>query len=169
VEPEVHIIERYFQIVLNCFTMPNVRCKGNKEIDLLAVDPKTQVKYHVESRVWLKQTLHLEDIDSLAKEKFEHPIVREKIQKLFGNSKYRKWLVIQPQKVDSQLDDFARDKFGIEIQYIDTILRMIMRKISSTGSRNDVLRTLELVNLIREFDQMHTSKIILPKLRYRKS
>ena len=49
-EPEVHIIE-YFQVVLGCFTMTNVKCEGQKELDLLAVNPRTSEKYHVESRV----------------------------------------------------------------------------------------------------------------------
>jgi hypothetical protein len=40
-EPEVHIIEKYFQEVLYCFTMTNIRCKGGKEIDVLAVNPTT--------------------------------------------------------------------------------------------------------------------------------
>jgi hypothetical protein len=50
-EPKVHIIEKYFQVVLGSVTMTNVKCKGGKEIDLLAMDPKTLEKYHVESRV----------------------------------------------------------------------------------------------------------------------
>jgi hypothetical protein len=50
-EPEVHIIEKYFQEVLHCFTMTNIRCKGGKEIDLLAVNPITGKRYHIESRV----------------------------------------------------------------------------------------------------------------------
>jgi hypothetical protein len=35
-EPEVHILEKYFQEVLLCFTMTNIQLKGKKEIDLLA-------------------------------------------------------------------------------------------------------------------------------------
>jgi Holliday junction resolvase-like predicted endonuclease len=50
-EPEVHIIEKYFQEILHCFTMTNIRCKGGKEIDLLAINPKTLERYHVKSRV----------------------------------------------------------------------------------------------------------------------
>ena len=50
-EPEVHIIEKYFQEILHCFTMTNIRCKRGKEIDLLALNPSTKEKYHIEARV----------------------------------------------------------------------------------------------------------------------
>ena len=40
-EPEVKIVDRYFQECKNFFTMTNRRVKGNKEIDLLAFNPKT--------------------------------------------------------------------------------------------------------------------------------
>jgi hypothetical protein len=43
-EPEVHIIEKYFQEILHCFTMTNVKCEGGKEIDLLAINPITGKK-----------------------------------------------------------------------------------------------------------------------------
>jgi len=52
-EPEVHLIEKYFQAVKKCLTMTNIRLKKNKEIDLLAINPRTGEKYHVESRVTL--------------------------------------------------------------------------------------------------------------------
>lgn len=50
-EPEVHIIEKYFQVVKGCLTMASIHCRGGKEIDLLAMNPKTQEKYRVEARV----------------------------------------------------------------------------------------------------------------------
>ena len=52
-EPEVHLIEKYFQTVKKCLTMTNIQLKGNKEIDLLAMDPRTYERFHVESRVTL--------------------------------------------------------------------------------------------------------------------
>jgi len=138
--------------------MTNIKCKSGREIDLLAINPLTGEKYHVESKVWLGKKFRVKDINSLAKEKFEHPIVKEKIQKFFRDSKYRKWLVIQSQKVDFQLDDFAREKYGIEIQYIEVFLRMMTRKLSFKGSRDHVLRTLEIVKLKEDFDQTHQAR-----------
>jgi len=42
-EPEVHIIEKYFQEIKHCFNMTNIRLKGKKEIDLLAVSPTAKL------------------------------------------------------------------------------------------------------------------------------
>jgi hypothetical protein len=53
-EPEVHLIEKYFQEILHCLTSTNMRCKGGKEIDLLAMDPRPLRRSHVESRVATK-------------------------------------------------------------------------------------------------------------------
>jgi hypothetical protein len=89
-EPEVHIIEKYFQIVLGCFTMANVKCKGGKEIDLLAINPKNLERYHIESRVSTTfklrhkatftkgGTCHKNGIDYISKEKFSDKHVLEK-------------------------------------------------------------------------------------------
>lgn len=88
--------------------MTNIRCKGNKEIDLLAINPRTGDKFHVESRVGtspsfkirIKDTYtskgrpHKIGLDYFDKEKFNHPIVIKKIQEIFGNLDYRQILVV---------------------------------------------------------------------------
>jgi hypothetical protein len=45
------IIESYVRYVLRWATIPNIRCDGQFEIDLLAIDPVTLKKYHIESSV----------------------------------------------------------------------------------------------------------------------
>ena len=45
------IIESYVRYVRRWATIPNVRCEGQYEIDLLAIDPVTHGKYHIESSV----------------------------------------------------------------------------------------------------------------------
>ncbi len=47
------IVESYFRYIKGCFTIPNIKCRGQYEIDLLAIDPKTTPikKFHVESGV----------------------------------------------------------------------------------------------------------------------
>lgn len=157
-EPEVHIIEKYFQVVHGCFTMTNIRCRGSrKEIDLLAVNLTTGTKYHVESRVRTTQKLRKENMDSIVKKKFDHPAIKETIKGFFGEPKYHRWLVIQPQKVDPDLENVAKE-IGIDIWFIDVIVRMIMRKIARFGSRDHVLRTLEIVKLKEDFDQTHQAR-----------
>lgn len=39
------------QLVRKCFTMTNVMLEGGKEIDLLAVNPISGEKFHIEVRV----------------------------------------------------------------------------------------------------------------------
>jgi hypothetical protein len=45
------IVEAYVRYVKGWATIPNIKCKGQYEIDLLAIDPKTGDRYHVESTV----------------------------------------------------------------------------------------------------------------------
>lgn len=48
------IVEAYVRYVKGWFTIPNIKCDGQMEIDLLAVDassPKGIKRYHIESGV----------------------------------------------------------------------------------------------------------------------
>jgi len=45
------IVEAYVRYVLNWATIPNIRCKGQLEIDLLAIDPVKLDRYHIETSV----------------------------------------------------------------------------------------------------------------------
>lgn len=158
-EPEVHIIEKYFQIMLKCFTMTNIRCKGNKEIDLLVINPRTGEKFHVESRIGTSPSfkIRLHDtytkmgrprkigIDYFAKEKFDHAFVKERINEIFGNNPYRKWLVIwTAQEAEVMLE--AEDKFGIEVFQLRDLINEMIEKIEVKGSRDDVVRIFELIS-----------------------
>jgi len=134
--------------------MTNIRCKGKKEIDLLAIDPKTGQKFHVESRVWTNRRLNSNDLTKLADEKFNDSRVKEKISEFFGESQYSKWLVVSSQKVNPQLDECA-SKLGIEIWYIGVMFRMIKPKLRF-GSRDQVLRILEIVKIEEDFDRTYS-------------
>ncbi len=50
-ETTERIVEAYVRYVKGWATIPNIKCKGQFEIDLLAVDPVTGRKYHIESGV----------------------------------------------------------------------------------------------------------------------
>lgn len=43
------IVEAYVRHVKRWATIPNVRCDGQFEIDLLAIDPVTLEPYHIET------------------------------------------------------------------------------------------------------------------------
>lgn len=47
------VVETYVRYVQGWATIPNIKCPGQYEIDLLAIDPKTGEKYHIESGVSL--------------------------------------------------------------------------------------------------------------------
>lgn len=151
-EVEVHIIEKYFQVIKGCFTMSNIRLKGGKEIDLLAINPKTNRRYHIESRVStshklkIKETFtktgkrHRNGVDFFHNEKFEHPTVKEGITKFFGNNDYQKILVVY------NYEDGAKEearKFGIEVIRINEILSELMN-LKFEGARDEILRTVDL-------------------------
>jgi len=136
--------------------MTNIKCKGGKEIDLLAVNPKTQEKYHVEARVGTSPSFKIREkdtytskgkphkigLDYFHKKKFEHPLVKEKILEYFGDSKYRKWLVIwhiQNEKLVAK----ALYEYGIEIYWIHELISNLRQQKLTSGSRDDVLRLIE--------------------------
>jgi hypothetical protein len=45
------IVEAYVRYVRRWATIPNIRCDGQFEIDLLAIDPVSLERYHIESGV----------------------------------------------------------------------------------------------------------------------
>lgn len=173
-EPEVHIIEKYFQKLLCCFTMTNIRLKGNKEIDLLAINPKTEEKFHVEARISTSRGFALKEkdtytskgrphkrgLDYFEKEKFNHPIVVGKIHELFGDSNYRKVLIVWNTEDNfAHLPQLAKEKFNIEIWGLRHFLRAFMFKRLTIGSRDDILRTMELVASILQEEKRFVEKL----------
>ena len=162
----MHIIEKYFQEILHCFTMTNIRCEGGKEIDLLAVNPKTLEKFHVEARITTSRSFALREkdactskeiayrrgLDYFSKQKFNHPVVRRKIIDIFGDSNYRKILVIWDAKEGfNQLARIAKEKYTIELFGLRPIIFELIVQRGHLGSRDDVIRTLELVTLERTY------------------
>jgi len=146
-EPEVHIIERYFQEIKNCLTMSNIKC-GRNEIDLLAINPRKNKRYHVEASVHTTQSFALKHVDSLRKKKFEVPIIKEKIHKIFGEGEYIRMLIVW--YADKNIRAASKRKYHVEILPMKTILTsLILRSMSRRnpkGSRDDILRTVELLN-----------------------
>lgn len=148
--------------------MANIKCNGNKEIDLLAINPKTLEKYHVESRATTKGfplrekdtyvskgthkgSAHRRGLDFFSEKKFNHPSVTKKIHELFGNSKYRKILVVWNTEDNfAQLPKIALEKYGIEVYGLRGMIHGLMQNMVTSGSRDDVLRIIELVSLVRQ-------------------
>jgi len=51
VETTEKIVEAYVRYVKGWATIPNLRCAGQKEIDLFAIDPATDERWHIETSV----------------------------------------------------------------------------------------------------------------------
>jgi len=161
-EPEVHIVDRYMQLVKGCFTMTNIMLGGSKEIDLLAFNPVSGEKFHIEVRIAtgkgfrlrIKDTQtrngrkHKRGLDTLNEIKFAHPVVTNKVEQIFGSSECTKVLVVwdvQNREVIRQ----AKDVYGIEIWRISDIMEEMIKEVETKAYRNDVLRTLQLISKMK--------------------
>jgi hypothetical protein len=160
VEPEVHIVERYMQLVKKCFTMTNIMLEGGKEIDLLAVNPISGVKFHIEVRVAIGRGFrlrmidtqtragrkHRRGLDTLNEIKFSPPSVVKAITEIFGSSEYRKVLVVWAVE-DEKVIEQAKSLYGIEIWKMSDILTGLIREVKTKAYRDDVLRTVQLISI----------------------
>ncbi|MBM4397663.1 MAG: hypothetical protein FJ087_18485 [Deltaproteobacteria bacterium] len=70
------IVEAYVRYVKGWATIPNIRCPGQKEIDLLALDPRDGSRYHIESGVSVSQKF-----SSLTAKPFDKDLLRVRVQK----------------------------------------------------------------------------------------
>lgn len=160
-EPEVHIVERYMQLVKRCFTMTNVVLEGGKEIDLLAVNSVTNEKFHIEARVAIgkgfrlrlvdtqtrKGQKHKRGLDTLNEIKFVHPTVSSAVKDIFGGAEYKKVLVVWDVEEHGVIQK-AKDIYGIEIWKISDILNELLKEVKTKPYRDDVLRTTQLISKI---------------------
>jgi len=142
-----------------CFTMTNVMLEGGKEIDLLAVNPISGEKYHIEVRVTidkgfrirLKDTQtkngrkHRRGLDTLNKIKFIPPTVVNAVKGIFGTANYRKVMVVWEVEDESVIEQ-AKGLYEIEIWKMSDVLSELIMEVKTRGYRDDVLRTLQLIS-----------------------
>jgi len=158
-EPEVHIVERYMQLVKKCFTMTNIMLEGGKEIDLLAVNPISGEKFHIEVRVATgrgfrlrlidtqtkKGRKHRRGLDTLNEIKFSHSTVVNAIQKIFSSDEYKKILVVWNVESSGVIEQ-AKSAYNIEIWKMSDLMNQLVREVRTKPYRNDVLRTIQLIS-----------------------
>jgi hypothetical protein len=158
-EPEVHIVDKYMQLVRKCFTMTNVRLGRGKEIDLLAFDPVSGEKFHIEVRIATGRGFrirmvdtqtksgrkHRRGLDTLNEIKFEPPIVVNSVKKIFGSSDYRKVLVVWEVQNEEVIKG-AKDVYSIEVWKLSDIMNEMMKEIGTRSYRDDVLRIVQLIS-----------------------
>ena len=158
-EPEVHIVDRYMQLVKKCLTMTNIMLEGGKEIDLLAFNPITEEKFHIEVRVATGKGFRLRLVDTQTKNgrkhrrgldtlnaiKFAHSTVVNAVKEIFGGSEYKKVLVVWNVE-DSEVIEHARSIYNIEIWKMSNIMNELIREVKTKAYRDDVLRTIQLIS-----------------------
>lgn len=125
--------------------MTNVRCKKNKEIDLLAINPKDGRKFHVESMIHTPSSLKLRinAIGNLNIAKFNDSVVTERIQEIFEDTNYVKVLIVWDVN-DKSVIERAYQDFDINVILMDSILDAL-RVGEVRGHRDHILRTIELM------------------------
>jgi hypothetical protein len=147
------------QFVKKCSTMTNVMLEGGKEIDLLAVNPISGEKYHIEVRVAIGAGFRLKMVDTQTKSghkhrrgmdtlnaiKFSHPTVVDAIKGIFGSSEYRKALVVWSVESESVIEQ-AKSVYGIEIWKMSSIIDELIEEVGTKSYRDDVLRTIQLIS-----------------------
>jgi hypothetical protein len=70
------IVEAYVRYVKGWATIPNIRCDGQYEIDLLAIDPVTLARYHIEISVSGSQAY-----SKLTAKAFDPELLKQRVQK----------------------------------------------------------------------------------------
>jgi hypothetical protein len=139
--------------------MTNIMLEGGKEIDLLAVNPISGEKYHIEVRVTIEKAFRIRLIDTQTKNgrkhrrgmdtlndiKFKPQIVVNAIRKIFGSSKYKKVLVVWAVEENSVIEK-AKSLYEIEIWKISDIIDELVREVKTKAYRDDVLRTVQLIS-----------------------
>lgn len=156
-ETEVRIVDRCLQECENLFTTTNRRVKGNKEIDILAFDPRRGEAFHYEVCVLfrplrLEETVHKsstnrsrDSVDYFISGKFDHKEIKRGISEILGPGIMLKKRVLVVGRIkedeETRIREEAREH-NIEIKLIGEYLQKL--KTLKSGSRDDVVRTLEL-------------------------
>jgi hypothetical protein len=162
------IVESYCRYVKQWFTIPNIRCKGQYEVDLLAVDttrPKSLRRFHVECgvsisgsyskltdkpfsatelKVRVKQAGQRRTLGYFIERKFELPQVLAEIRKYgFGPGNYQR--VVVTWGATPTAAALAKEK-GVELWDFRTLLHEIAAasKDQRTYFTDDTARTIQL-------------------------
>lgn len=173
-ETTERIVEAYVRYVKGWLTITNVKCEGQLEIDLLAVDvfdPKRIRRYHIESgvsisggfsrltnkpfstenlKVRVKQASQRRTLGYFTERKFAGPGVAEKL-KAFGflPGNYTKVIVSWGWEADVPA---AAKQAGAELWDFRDILKEIAEKSRADRGyfTDDTMRTLQLMAMATE-------------------
>jgi hypothetical protein len=133
--------------------------EGGKEIDLLAVNPVSGEKFHIEVRVTIEKAFrlrlkdtqtrngrkHRRGVDTLNEIKFAPQTVVNAIKEIFGSSEYKKVLVVWDVE-DEVVIKRAKSLYDIEVWKMSDIMRELILEVGTKSYRDDVLRTIQLIS-----------------------
>jgi len=169
VETTERIVEAYVTYVKGWFTIPNIKCQGQFEVDLLAVDAGLGNgigRYHIESGVSIsgaysrltnkpfskealkervKQAGQRRTLGYFTERKFGAPQVVQKLKEYgFTPGNYSK--VIVSWGWDANVPSTAQE-MGVKLWDFQDILRQIvkMARVGRTYFTDDTMRTLQLI------------------------
>jgi len=165
VETTEKIVEAYVRYVKGWATIANIKCPGQYEIDLLAIDPVAGGRYHIESTVsvsgayskltakpysaeLLKQRVKVagqrRTIGYFAQRKFSAPGVKKTLKRYgFEKGNYEKIIVTWSATEDARK---KAEKLNIKLWYFPELMKHIRDEIKDgkTYFVDDTLRTLHL-------------------------
>lgn len=163
-ETTERIVEAYVRYVKGWATIPNIKCDGQKEIDLYAIDPKTDDRYHIETTVSISQNYRALTSNDFApgdhkvrgkaararrtlgfflEEKFDAPGVQKTLASYGGSRPVKKVIVIWEWKAGVK---DAAAKHGVELWDFRDLMAQIaeLGRHQRTYFGDDTLRTLTL-------------------------
>ena len=164
-ETTERIVEAYVRYVKGWATIPNIRCAGQNEIDLVAIDPVSLARYHIEVSISIsqgfrkltakpfdpekvKQRVHQASqrrtVGFFAERKFNAPTVVERLEGMgFKKGEYTRVIVTWGWTSEAAKQ---AEVVGIELWDFRSVIREMAQTIK--GSRayfsDDTLRTLNL-------------------------
>lgn len=83
-------------------------------------------------------------LDYFKQHKFDDKNVTERINEIFGNSDYDKYLVVW-ECVNPSVLSLAKEKYGFNILFMRDIIADLREEVKVSGSRDDVMRFVELI------------------------
>jgi len=89
------IVEAYVRYIKNWFTIPNIKCGGQKEIDLLAIDTTKSnriQRYHIECSVSVSQSYSKLTAKPFSKEELKKRVKKAGQRMTIGHFKENKFL-----------------------------------------------------------------------------
>ncbi len=164
-ETSEHIVESYVRYIKNWFTISNIKCRKGKEIDLLAIDPQSNKRYHIEVSVSVVE--HFKKLTSnifkkgekdpatikttltfFEENKYNDVAICEKLKEYGFEDNYEKIIVTYDIEKSPHMDNQLK-KYNITIWKIHDIIQEISEKIDEKYYSDEILRIIQLTSKMK--------------------